>query len=130
MKYSHWIGMGAALVLIVSCFLPWTYHPDLDKQFNGFFSQNNIYGKPGYTFVVLSVLAAVFFVIPKLWAKRTNIFLCAILLSYAIKSFIVFSGCYKGICPTKLAGLWVMLTAAAVTMAMTLFPDMPKIRKQ
>jgi hypothetical protein len=124
MKYSQWIGVAAAIVLVIACSLPWTYHPDLDKNFTGFFSQNNIYGKPGYAFIVLSVIASVFFLIQKVWAKRANMFFCAIVVSYAIKSFIVFSGCYKGICPDKKAGLWIMLLAAIGMLVMTLFPDM------
>jgi len=47
MKYSQWIGVIAALLLIGACFMPWAYFPDLDKEFTGFFSQGNIYGKPG-----------------------------------------------------------------------------------
>ena len=36
MKYSKWIGLVIYILLIVVCFLPWTYHADLDKYFNGF----------------------------------------------------------------------------------------------
>jgi cytochrome bd-type quinol oxidase subunit 2 len=123
MKYSQWIGVAAAIILVIACFLPWTYHPDLDKNFTGFFSQNNIYGKPGYVFIVVCIIASVFFLIQRVWAKRWNLFICAIILSYAIKSFIVFSGCYRGICPDKKAGLWLMLLSAIVMLAMTMFPD-------
>jgi hypothetical protein len=123
MKYSQWIGIAAAIILVIACFFPWTYHPDLDKNFTGFFSQNNIYGKPGYFFIVVCIIAIVFFLIQRVWAKRWNLFICAIILSYAIKSFIVFSGCYRGICPDKKAGLWIMLLSAIVMLVMTLFPD-------
>jgi hypothetical protein len=123
MKYSQWIGIVAAIILVVAGFLPWTYHPDLNKNFTGFFSENNIYGKPGYVFVVMSIITIVFFAIQRVWAKRWNMFICALVLSYAIKSFIMFSGCYRGICPDKLAGLWLMLAAAVLMMVMALFPD-------
>lgn len=123
MKYSQWIGIAAAIILVIACFMPWTYHPDLNKHFTGFFSQNNIYGKPGYVFVVVCPIAIIFFGIPRIWAKRWNLFICAIILSYAIKSFIIFSGCYRGICPDKKAGLWIMLSSAVVMLLMTLFPD-------
>lgn len=123
MKYSHWIGIAAAIILVIACFLPWTFHPDLNKHFTGFFSENNIYGKPGRVFIVLCAIAIVFFLIQRVWAKRWNIFFCAIILSYAIKSFIVFSGCYRGICPDKKAGLWIMLLAAILMLGMTLVPD-------
>jgi hypothetical protein len=123
MKYSQWIGIAASILLVIAGFLPWTYHPDLNKDFTGFFSGNNVYGKPGYVFVVMSIITIVFFAIQRVWAKRWNMFICALVLSYAIKSFIMFSGCYRGICPDKLAGLWIMLAAAVLMMVMALFPD-------
>jgi hypothetical protein len=124
MKYSHWIGIVAAIILVLAGFLPWTYHPDLDKTFNGFFSENKAYGKPGMVFVVMNVVTITFFAIQRIWAKRWNVFICAIVLSYAIRSYIVFSGCYRGICPDKKAGLWIMLLSAILMMVMSLFPDM------
>jgi len=123
MKYSQWIGIAAAIVLVIAGFLPWTYHPDLNKNFTGFFSEKNIYGKPGSVFIVVSIVAIIFFAIQRVWAKRWNMFICALILAYAIKSFIVFSGCYRGICPDKLVGLWLMLLSAIVMMGMALFPD-------
>lgn len=123
MKYSQWIGTAAAIVSITACFFPWTFHPDLNKYFTGFFSENNVYGKPGYVFIFLNALAIVFFAIPKLWAKRWNLFICGITVAYAVKSFIVYSGCYRGICPDKQAGLWIMLGATLLMLLMSLFPD-------
>ena len=70
MKYSQWIGIAAAIILVLAGFLPWTYHPDLDKTFTGFFSQNKAYGKPGNVFVVMSVVTIIFFAIQRIWAKR------------------------------------------------------------
>lgn len=124
MKYSQWIGIAAAVVLVVACFLPWTFHPDLNKNFTGFFSENNNYGKPGKVFTVFAVVATIFFLIPRIWAKRWNLLIGALTVAFAIKSFIVFSGCYNGICPTKLVGLWIMLVAAVVVLIMALLPDM------
>ncbi|WP_205512780.1 hypothetical protein [Longitalea arenae] len=124
MKYSQWIGIAAAIILVIAGFFPWTYHPDLDKNFTGFFTENNVYGKPGRVFIVLSAISIIFFAVQRIWAKRWNMFMCAITLAFAIKSFIVYSGCYRGICPDKKAGLWIMLLAAILMMAMSLFPDM------
>lgn len=123
MKYSQWIGIAASILLVIAGFLPWTYHPDLNKNFTGFFTENNVYGKPGNVFVVLSIITIVFFAIQRVWAKRWNMFINALVLSYAIKSFIMYSGCYRGICPDKLAGLWIMLASAVLMMVMALFPD-------
>ncbi len=123
MKYSQPLGIFAAILLLCSGFMHWAWYPDLQKYFTGFFSENNIYGKPGKVFFFFVIPAIVLFLIPRIWAKRINIFLCAIILSYAIKCFILFSACYRGICPEKQAGLWLMLISSALIMAFSLFPD-------
>jgi uncharacterized BrkB/YihY/UPF0761 family membrane protein len=123
MKYSQWIGIAAALMLVIACFLPWTFHPDLNESFTGFFSENNNYGKPGRLFIVFALVAAVFFLLPRIWAKRWNLLVGALTVAYAIKSFIVFSGCYRGICPAKQVGLWLMLGSAILVLLMALVPD-------
>lgn len=123
MKYSQRFGIIASLVLIVSCFLPWTYHPDLDKVFTGFFSENNAYGRPGRPLIFLALIALACFVIPRVWAKRLNLFVCVVLLAYAVRSFIVFSGCYRGICPEKKEGLWIMAISAGIILVMAVLPD-------
>lgn len=132
MKYSQWIGIGAAILLVIACFLPWTYHPDVQKNFTGFFSENNVYGKPGKIFSTLALVASIFYLIPRVWAKRWNLLVCAIIIAFAIRSFIVFSGCYRGYCPDKKSGLWLMLAAAIVMMAMAVFPDtkLPEEKKR
>lgn len=123
MKYSQVIGIVAALVLIGACFLPWTFHPDLNKSFTGFFSENNVYGKPGKIFIAFAVIAIIFFLTPKIWAKRWNLLIGAIIVAFAVRCFIVYSGCYRGICPQKLAGLWVMSGSAVALLLMAFFPD-------
>ncbi len=124
MKYSQWIGVAAAVVLVISCFMSWTYYPDLDKTFNGFFSEGNNYGKPGKVFTVLAAVSVVFFLIPRIWAKRWNLLIGALIAAFAIKTYIVFTSCYRGLCPSKLAGLWIMLVSAATLLIMTLLPDL------
>ncbi len=123
MKYSQWIGIAAAIVLGIACFLPWTYHPDIAKNFTGFFSENNIYGKPGKIFIAFAVVAIIFFFIPRIWAKRWNLLIGALTVAFAIRCFIVFSGCYRGICPSKQPGLWLMLGASILILVMAVFPD-------
>ena len=123
MKYSQWIGIAASLILVAACFLPWTYHPDLKKEFTGFFSENNVYGRPGRVFIVLAVAGIIFFLIPRIWAKRWNLLVTGLATAFAIRCFIMFSGCYRGICPEKKAGLWIMLIASLVMLVMAILPD-------
>lgn len=123
MKYSQWIGIAVTILLVISCFFNWTYHPDLNKHFTGFFSEANIYGKPGNVFIFFACFAIVFFAVPKVWAKRWNFLFAGLILAYGIKSFILYTGCYNGICPVKQPGIWVMLISSLGVMLMAVLPD-------
>jgi hypothetical protein len=121
-KYLHWIGLAACITLIISCFIPWTYYADLNKSFTGFFSEHNEYGKPGMFLVPLTIIFFILMWIPKVWAKRTNLFLGAIIISYGIKSYVLFTSCYNAYCPEKQAGIFIMLLSTIVIMLAAIFP--------
>lgn len=106
----------------------WTWYPDIKEYFTGFYTYNNQYGRPGRVFIVVGIIAIILYLLPKIWAKRWNVFFCAVVLAFAVKTFILFSGCYKGICPEKQAGIWVMLGSAALMMLAALLPDI-KMKK-
>jgi hypothetical protein len=124
MKYSRWIGICAAFVLIISCYLPWTYYPDLGEGFTGFYSKANMYGKPGIAFFFLAALSIVLFAIPKIWAVRANILLAAMIVAYTVKTFILFTGCYGGICPDKKIGIYLLVLSVAMIMLTSILPGL------
>jgi uncharacterized membrane protein YfhO len=125
MKYSQWIGIAAALLLVAASFMPWAYFPDLGKEFTGFFSEQNRYGRPGIFLTFFSVVMIIAFATPRVWAKRTNLVVAAITFAFAIRSYILFTACYRGICPEKRAGIFLVLLAAVITMVASLLPDLP-----
>jgi len=129
-KYLHWIGIAACITLIISCFLPWVYFTDsnianeAERTFTGFYSFKNEYGRPGKFLLATGVMILVFTILPKLWAKRANLFIAAITLAYAVKSYILFSSCYNNYCPEKLYGLYLMLFSSIVIMIAVVFPKL------
>jgi hypothetical protein len=125
MKYSQWIGIAASLLLIIACFLPWAYYPDIQKEFTGFFSEGNAYGRSGKVFVFFSVVEIVFFLIPKLWAKRANILVSAMTIAFGVKSYILFTACYRGTCPDKRLGIFLVLLAPIIMLIAALLPSLP-----
>jgi hypothetical protein len=125
MKYSQWIGVAAALLVIGACFMPWGYYPDLNKEFTGFFSELNRYGKPGKVLVLFCGIEIILFLIPKVWAKRANILVAGMSIAFGIKSFILYSACYRGVCPERRAGIWLVLGASVITVIAALLPDLP-----
>ena len=124
MKYSMWVGIIAAVVLMASCFIPWSYYPDIDKTFTGFFSQANAYGKPGKAIIFFSVLSIILFIIPKIWAKRFNVLVTAITIAYCVRSFVLFTSCAGGVCPEKKIGVFLILICSAIMLASSLLPDL------
>jgi len=129
-KLLHWLGITACLVLITSCFLPWTFHADINQAFTGFYSYQNKYGRPGKFLSIFAVFVLVFMLLPKVWAKRANLFICAFTIAYGIKTFTLFSSCYNNYCPQKLFGLYLMLGCTAVMLIASVFPNMKMVDKK
>lgn len=121
-------GLLACIILVVACFMPWAYYADLKETFTGFYSHDNLYGRPGKFLTMIAVIAFTLMYLPKIWAKRTNLFVCAIGLGYAIKSYILFTSCYNAYCPEKKAGIYIMLLASVIMLVSAAMPDL-KIRK-
>ncbi len=118
------VGIIACVVLIIACFIPWAYYSDISQSFTGFYSYQNQYGKPGKFLVLIAVLALTLMLLPKIWAKRTNLFVCAIGVGYAIKSYILFTSCYNAYCPEKRAGIYLMLISTIVMLVAAALPDL------
>ena len=124
MKYSKWIGLVIYILLIVVCFLPWTYHADLDKYFNGFFSQMDVYGKPGKFFVIFSVICIVLIFVEKVWAKFMHLFFAGIIIAYALKTYHLFTSSYNAYTPEKQMGIYLLIILSIFSFLIALFPDM------
>lgn len=123
MKYYKKIGLGACGLLIISCFLPWTYYADINKTFTGFYTEQNMYGKPAMFFVFIAIVSAALIYSDKLWAKRTLIFLVALSIGYLIKTYVLYTSCYNAYCPEKRYGLYVLIFSTLLLTAVAVFPD-------
>jgi hypothetical protein len=133
MKYYKVIGVVACIALFASCFMPWAYYPDLQKSFTGFFTEKNIYGRPGVVFTFFAAFSIVLIFINKIWAKRTLIFVQALNIGYLLKTYVIFTSCYKGYCPEKQYGLYLVIISSVVLLVVSFFPDVkisdePKIK--
>ncbi len=122
MKYSQQAGWMAAALLIVVCFLPWSYIASRQITITGLSALGTNFGKPGLFNIVMSVIAAFLFMVPRLWAKRTNVFVSAINLAWALRNYIILSTCMMGECPEKKLGLYALVALAIVIQVMALFP--------
>jgi len=123
MKINKWVGVLVCLAIIAVCFIPWTYHADVQKNFTGFFSEKGQYGSPGKYFIFFSIVSMLLILIPKLWAKRTHWFIAGIMVAYAIKTYILYTSCYNAYCPDKKAGIFLVVFLSLGMFAISLFPD-------
>ena len=78
---------------------------------------------------LLSFIAIVLFLIPAIWAKRTNIFIGAIVFTWSLRNYILVSTCLMGECPVKQPALYALVVAGGVVMLMTLLPKLNSPKK-
>ena len=129
-KILHRVGLAACVLLIVSCLMPWAYYADIKETFTGFYSYQNQYGKPGKFLAFIALVCFALMLLPKVWAKRTNLFVCALGVGYAVKTFILFTSCYNAFCPEKRAGIYVMLLTSLIMLVAAVFPDLKLGKKE
>jgi hypothetical protein len=130
MKYSQLLGIAGAVLMLAACFMPWAYYPDLQKEFTGFFSEQNIYGRPGNVMAFFAVIEIFLFLIPRVWAKRANILVAAMAFAFSIKSYVLYTACYRGICPERRAGIFLVVLGALMALAASLLPNLPLKEKE
>ena len=118
------MGLLAAVVLIISCFLPWLYINAINVTITGMETTGTSYGKPGFLHIIFSVFFIAFTLIPRLWAKRSNILVVALNIAWAMRNFFILSTCQAGECPDRKTGIYLMLISSAIMLVSALFPDM------
>jgi hypothetical protein len=123
LKILNWLGLIACLMLVISCLMPWAYFADVKENFTGFYSYHNQYGKPGKMLVSIALIVFILMILPKVWAKRTNLFVSALGVGYAIKSYILYVSCYNAYCPERKLGIYLMLFSSIIMLIATIFPD-------
>ena len=124
MKYSQRIGIVAAIALMAICFFPWSYIASKQITVSGFSAIGTNFGKPGLINFALCVVMLVMFVVPTIWAKRTNVFIAALNLAWSFRNYLLLSSCMMGECPEKKWGLYVLVFLAFVIQIMALLPKL------
>ncbi len=129
MKYSQTIGIMAVCVIIINSFFHWIYIPTLHLYLDGFHgvvNENLDFGKQGFVYIFLGFWLIIFFTIPRIWAKRANLFMGFILLAWVIRNTVLFSICRNAECPKIKFPLYCILLMAFVVITMTLLPKIKK----
>lgn len=124
MKYSQQIGIVLCLLLVGACFAPWAFIQDLNFVATGMNSVRLGYGKPGLMHITFCVIGIVLFLIPKVGAKRINLFVAAMNFAWGIRNFTLYSTCSAGICPVRKIGLYLTLVLVFGIFVMSMLPTM------
>jgi hypothetical protein len=119
-----WIGLAASILLVVSCFSPWVFIVSRNITVSGIDAVGTNFGKPGYFHFVGAFFFLLFHFMPKIWAKRLNLLVSALNLSWAIRNFFIIAACYGGECPERKIGLYLVLISSVLILVTSLFPDM------
>ena len=125
-KIAHYTGLLACLAIIGACFMPWTYYTSIQQTFTGFnvvpFPNATYYGKAGIPISVMAGIIFMLMLIPKMWVKRVNLFVAAILVAYTIRTYVVFtSSLFEGEVEI-FTGMYLVMGLSFAILVTTLFP--------
>lgn len=127
MKHSQSIGVIASLLVIGICFLPWIEVPLHHLILSGWHGKVNNelnFGQQGVSHTLFCTILILLFLVPRVWAKRTNIFIAALHLGWAFKNYLIFSMCRLGECPIIKPALYFLIFLAVLIQVMTLLPQL------
>ena len=123
MRYMKWIGLGAAILLIISCFTPWVFIESKNITVSGINATGTNFGKPGYFHLLMTILFILFTFIQRIWAKRTNLFVTAINIGWVVRNFFMITACQGGECPEKKIGIYMIVLSSVIMLLSAMFPD-------
>ena len=123
MRTLKWIGMLAAITLIISCFLTWVIIPSKQIVVTGVDARGTNFGKPGYFHFITTFFFILFTFIQKIWAKRANLLVTAVNLAWAIRNFFLVTICRGGDCPEKHVAIFIVVVSSVLMLVSALFPD-------
>jgi hypothetical protein len=122
MKWIKWISIFAAIVLIVSCFFPWIIIKSKNITVTGMDVAGLAYGHYGYFLIPLAIIFILLQLINKIWAKRLNVAISAVIVTIAFACLWIFR-CEYGECPEKQTALYIMFVCSIVVLLGSLLPD-------
>ena len=120
------MGIVASLLLIVVCFLPWTHYVSINETFTGYhvkrFPNGPYYGRAGLIITIIAVMLLAGMFSGKLFLKRANLFLAAVLVAYAARTYILFtSSLFPGEVEKKI-GILLLIPLSVLILISTIFP--------
>ena len=120
------MGIISGLLLILICFLPWTHYSGINETFTGYyvkrFPNGPYYGRAGLIITIMTSIILLGMISKKLWVKKVNLFLAAMLVAYAARTYFLFtSSLFPGEVEKKV-GILLLVPLAVLVLISTVFP--------
>ena len=132
-KNLHYLAIIATLGIIATCFIPWVHYNNIDVTFNGYnvkkFATGVYYGRAGIIITIFAAISLLFTLMQSMVAKRVNMFLCALLVAYTLRTYVIFTGSLFDGEVTKLAGIYLIVFLSFVMVICSVFPYLKKEEK-
>ena len=129
-KNLHYLAIIASLAIIVTCFIPWVHYNNIDVTFTGYnvkrFATGVYYGRAGIIITILAAMSLLFTLMQSVVAKRVNMFLCALLVAYTLRTYVIFTGSLFDGEVTKLFGIYLIVLLSFVMLICSVFPYLKK----
>lgn len=120
MRIMRWISILMAALVIASCFFPWVTYKG-GNVVEGFYSTNQVWGRPGIFHVIFCSLFILLMLIGRLWSMRIAFFVSALNIAWALRNFFLIPACEGGVCPEKHLAIYMVLIASLLTTITLLF---------
>ena len=132
-KNLHYLAIVATFGIIATCFIPWVHYNNIDVTFNGYnvkkFATGVYYGRAGIIITIFAAISLLFTLMQSMVAKRVNMFLCALLVAYTLRTYVIFTGSLFDGEVTKLAGIYLIVFLSFVMVICSVFPYLKKEEK-
>lgn len=125
MKFAHWIGTVACLLVIAGIFMPWVYIPSVSITVSGWHAEGTQFGKPGLVPLVFSVVMLILFHIPKVWSRLLILILGTLQVAWTIRNYILLTSSFIGEVPEKTIYLIAMVPLSILILIMGIFAKTP-----
>ena len=92
--------------------MPWMTIESKSITITGVETGGTTFGKPAYFHFFWTGLFLVFFLINRVWSRRTAMVFSAFNAAWALRNFLLLPACQMGDCPVRRAGLYVLLISS------------------
>jgi hypothetical protein len=129
-KILHYFSLLICVALIATCFIPWVHYNSINETFTGYnvkkFATGVYYGRAGLVITYFVAAIILLTLLPYIAAKRANMFVCALLVAYTLRTYVIFTGAMFDGEVEKLSGIYLIVLLSLILVVCSVFPYLKK----